>query len=57
MDYEQRVAKLLAQQPMTVDELERRINPDDRHLFIEVVRELVDQGILAYDAYWVLHKK
>ncbi|HQQ98973.1 MAG TPA: ATP-dependent DNA helicase RecQ [Cyclobacteriaceae bacterium] len=57
MDYEQRVTNLLEQQPMTVDELERRINPDDRHLFIEVVRELVDQGILAYDAYWVLHKK
>ncbi len=56
IEYEQRVNQLLSQKPMTVDELERLVNPHDHHLFIEVVRELVDQGLIKYDEYWVLRK-
>ena len=41
---------------MTVDELESAVRPPDRDLFIEVVRELVDQGVLVYDEYWILRK-
>ena len=41
---------------MTVDELESAVGPRDHHLFIEVVRELVDQGTIHYDEYWVLRK-
>ncbi len=53
-EYRDRIIHLLTQRPMTVDELEEQANPPDRDLFVEVVRDLVDQGALAYDAYWVL---
>lgn len=53
-DYREKILYLLARRPMTVDELETEANPHDRDLFVEVVRDLVDQGVLAYDTYWVL---
>lgn len=56
-EYEKQVENLLSQKPMTVDELEVAVDPRDRHLFIEVVREMVDQGKIRYDAYWVLRLK
>ncbi len=56
LDYEKRVTQLLSQRPMTVDELESAVGPRDHHLFIEVVRELVDRGTIHYDEYWVLRK-
>jgi len=55
-DYEQMITGLLAQRPMTVDELEEAADPKDKDFFVEVVRELVDRGILAYDDSWVLRK-
>ena len=39
---------------MTVDELQTEMEPADHDLFIEVVRDLVDQGLIKYDEYWVL---
>jgi ATP-dependent DNA helicase RecQ len=53
-EYRDKIMHLLTQRPMTVDELEEQASPPDRDLFVEVVRDLVDQGALAYDAYWVL---
>ncbi len=55
-DYEQQIHYLLTEKPMTVDELETAVNPSDHHLFVEVVRELVDDGKIVYDEYWVLRK-
>jgi ATP-dependent DNA helicase RecQ len=56
-DYREQILYLLGQRPMNVDELEEAANPADRDLFVEVVRDLVDLGLIAYDAYWVLSKK
>jgi ATP-dependent DNA helicase RecQ len=53
-DYAQQIGYLLSEKPMTVDELEHAVNPSDHHLFVEVVRELVDDGKIEYDEYWVL---
>ncbi len=53
-EYREKVLFHLSRRPMTVDDLETEANPNDRDLFVEVVRDLVDQGVLAYDAYWVL---
>ncbi len=53
-DYREKILYLLGRRPMTVDELEEEANPHDRDLFVEVVRDLVDQGVLTYDTYWVL---
>ena len=54
--YSNKVKAFLAEKPMTVEELERAVGPRDHHLFVEVVRELVDQGLIKYDDYWVLRK-
>ncbi len=56
-DYSQQISYLLGEKPMTVDELETAVNPTDHHLFIEVVREMVDEGKIVYDDYWVLRKR
>lgn len=53
-EYREKILFLLKQRPMTVDELEDEAKPHDRDMFVEVVRDLVDQGLLAYDASWVL---
>lgn len=56
-DYEQQVLYLLGQKPMTVDELESAVDPKEKDLFIEVVRDMVDSARIAYDEFWVLHKQ
>jgi hypothetical protein len=56
-DYEQQINYLLAQKPMTVDELELAVDPAEKDVFIEVIRELVDSEEVYYDEVWVLHKK
>ena len=55
-DYTEQVIYLLNQGPMGVDELEVAVAARDKELFIEVVRELVDAGTIAYDEHWMLHK-
>ena len=41
----------------TIDQLEKRIAPTDTELFIDVVREMVDEGELEYDKVWRLKIK
>jgi ATP-dependent DNA helicase RecQ len=53
-EYREKINYLLSQRAMTVDELEEAAIPHDRDLFVEVVREMVDQGKVAYDEFWVL---
>ena len=53
-DYHDQVLYLLKQNHLTVDELETEVNPTDHHLFLEVIREMVDEGIIRYDDFWVL---
>ncbi|MBL0739927.1 RecQ family ATP-dependent DNA helicase [Chryseolinea lacunae] len=48
------VATVLKKKPMTVEELEEIIAPRDHELFVDVIREMVDDGKLAYDAAWKL---
>jgi ATP-dependent DNA helicase RecQ len=38
----------------TIDQLEKRIAPSDTSLFIDLVREMVDEGELEYDNVWRL---
>ena len=53
-DYELQIRYLLGQKPVTVEELETLVDPKDKELFIEVVRELVDAGEIYYDELWTL---
>jgi len=54
-DYENQILYLLGQKPITVEELETLVDPKDKELFIEVVREMVDGGEIFYDELWTLH--
>lgn len=53
-DYRNQVIYFLKQKPMAAEELEEAVSPQDHELFIEVVREMVDAGEVAYDEFWVL---
>jgi ATP-dependent DNA helicase RecQ len=50
----QGVLSAMQQNVMSVEQLEKKIAPGDRELFVDVVRELVDEGILGYDKVWRL---
>ncbi len=48
------VVKVLTDERKTIEELEERIAPRNHELFVDVVREMVDDGILQYDNAWRL---
>jgi ATP-dependent DNA helicase RecQ len=48
------VLRVLRDKPLTVEQVESQISPDDHELFVDVVRDMVDDGILQYDAVWKL---
>lgn len=50
------ILAVIKQQPLPVEELEERIAPRDREQFVELVRELVDAGMLRYDEAWKLNR-
>lgn len=51
------VLSILKKQPITVEQLEELIAPDDHELFVDVVRDLVDEGKIVYDDAWRLNLK
>ena len=53
-NYRDQILYLLINKPMTVDELESEVNPNDAKLMIEVIREMVDERKIEYDEFWVL---
>jgi ATP-dependent DNA helicase RecQ len=55
-DYRDQILYLLTQKKMAIEELESAVNPKDNDLFIEVVREMVDEGKIEYDEFWTLQK-
>jgi ATP-dependent DNA helicase RecQ len=50
----QEVLSALKQDRKTIEELEERIAPRNHELFVDVVREMVDDGVLGYDNAWRL---
>lgn len=50
----QEVLNALNQDRKTIEELEERVAPRNHELFVDVVREMVDDGILQYDNAWRL---
>lgn len=53
-DLRAEVLRIMSHETLSIEQLEQQIAPTDRELFVDVVRELVDQGILAYDDVWRL---
>jgi ATP-dependent DNA helicase RecQ len=50
------VMVLLSRQTLSVEQLEEIISPKDHELFVDIVREMVDEGIISYDKFWRLKK-
>ena len=48
------IFSMLKKKPVTVEELEYQLSPKDHELFVDVVREMVDEGVLEYDKIWKL---
>ena len=48
------VLHVMKKNSFSVEQLEKEIGPRDRELFVDVVRELVDEGMLVYDHAWRL---
>ena len=48
------VLNVLKEKALTVEQLEEFIAPRDQELFIDVIREMVDEGLLEYDSVWKL---
>jgi ATP-dependent DNA helicase RecQ len=53
-NYREQILYLLKQKKMPVDELEDAVDPVDKEVFVEVVREMLDEGVLYYDDFWLI---
>lgn len=53
-NYREQILFLLNKKKMPVDELETAVDPKDKELFVEVVREMLDEGVLRYDDFWMI---
>lgn len=51
------ILNLVKSKLYTIDQLEKRIEPTDTEVFVDVVREMVDEGELEYDKVWRLRIK
>jgi ATP-dependent DNA helicase RecQ len=47
---------LLDQKRMSIEQLEEQIAPEDHELFVDIIREMVDEGEISYDEVWQLMK-
>ncbi|HMJ67278.1 MAG TPA: ATP-dependent DNA helicase RecQ [Cyclobacteriaceae bacterium] len=56
-NYRDQILYLLKQKKMPVDELETAVGPKDKEVFVEVVREMLDEGVLYYDDFWLIGLK
>lgn len=48
------IVNIIKSTSMTIEQLEEQIEPIDHELFADIVRELVDEGLLLYDDSWRL---
>jgi ATP-dependent DNA helicase RecQ len=54
-DLKEEILHILKQKSMTVEQVEEQIAPDNPELFVDVVREMIDEGLLEYDDAWKLN--
>jgi ATP-dependent DNA helicase RecQ len=56
-DLRKEVVTLLKQGSHTIELIEEKIAPGDHELFVDVIRDMVDDGVLEYDKAWKLKLK
>lgn len=54
-DLHAEIISIVKKNPITVEQLEEVIAPRDHELFVDVVRDMVDEGMLVYDDAWKLN--
>lgn len=52
----QEILKALSSHILPLDDLENMVKPTHSDLFVEVVRDLLDEDVIAYDEVWNLRK-
>lgn len=52
----QEITHILHERTLSVEQLEEQIAPADHELFIDIVREMVEEGELRYDETWKLKR-
>ncbi len=52
--YREQILFVLKDKKMPVDELESIVDPKDKEVFVELVREMLDEGVLHYDDFWMI---
>jgi ATP-dependent DNA helicase RecQ len=55
--YRGQILQTIENRTYTLDELEAELQPKEPALFTEVIRDLIEEGILAYDTHWALGRK
>lgn len=53
----QEISRILRDRMLSVEQLEEQIAPTDHELFVDIVREMLDEGELRYDETWRLGRK
>jgi ATP-dependent DNA helicase RecQ len=48
------ILTIMKKKSISLEELEQQVSPKNRELFVDVVREFVDEGVLEYDSVWKL---
>jgi ATP-dependent DNA helicase RecQ len=51
------VVTLLKHGSQTIEVIEEKIAPNDHELFVDVIRDMIDEGVLEYDKAWKLMLK
>jgi ATP-dependent DNA helicase RecQ len=54
-DYYQQIRYLLQTGPLSVEDLETQIAPTAKEIMGEVIQEMLENGELYYDQYWLVH--
>lgn len=55
--FKEQIISAVADKPKSLEEIESEIAPVDHPLFVEVIRELLEEGEISYDELWMVHRK
>ncbi len=54
--YHHLIDHVLTEGPLQVEDIMEKVNPTDREMFLQVIREMLDRNELKYDNLWRLHR-
>lgn len=54
--FRQQILNILSENPRSLDDLESEVTPSDHQTFVEVIRELLEDELIRYDEFWIVHR-